>query len=56
MISDGAIRFRLTNNSTAAAATDTYVPADTPVIIASRNYKELAWSQAGTFIQIVEVQ
>jgi hypothetical protein len=57
VISDVAFRFRMTIGSGTAVATDTYVPANTPIVISTRDFdyiSTVAVAAAG-FINCVEV-
>ena len=57
VVSDGSIRFRMSIGASAAVATDIYLPANIPVIIATKNYDTLSFIRTGgTFIQAVEVR
>jgi len=57
LISDGSLRFKLSTITLAAAATDTYLPADTSVIVKSGQFNRLTYVRTGgTFTQIVEVR
>lgn len=57
LISDGTFRYRLSVGASAGAVTDIYVPANAPIIIATRDYNKISIkSMAGTFVQWTEVR
>ena len=57
IVSDGSLRFRLSIGASAAAATDIYLPADTPIVVKMGAYNSFNFIRTGgTFVQAVKVK